>query len=232
MTRKFGHHASLQGQGIRRMGDVISLIERRRHAAAVTGRRLHRRTARVTFSFDLALPQTYLAAERVDRRLEGVRWQPAYAVALPDPDAVMAAADERALALGVPLIWPDPFPANVRPAMRAAALACELGRGAAFVLAASRLAFCGGFDLSDPEVLAEAAAAASVPLDHCLAAAGNVARDGAIADAGLRLFALGADELPVLRVDRTLFSGERRLPEAMAAISSVQSLPVRRPATA
>ena len=41
--------------------------------------------------------------------------------------------------------------------MRAAHYASQQGRGAAFVLAAGRLAFCGGFDLDDPELLAEAA---------------------------------------------------------------------------
>ena len=41
---------------------------------------------------------------------------------------------------------------------------------AAFVLAATRLAFCGGFDLEDPEILAEAAAAAGIVLDDYLQA--------------------------------------------------------------
>ena len=86
-----------------------------------------------------------------------------------------------------------------------------------FALAAGRLAFCGGFDLGDPEVLAEAAAAAGVPLDECLAAAGDASRDEHLAAAGRRLHEMGARELPVLRVGRRLFSGEGRLPEAIAA---------------
>jgi 2-hydroxychromene-2-carboxylate isomerase len=182
------------------------------------------RFARTTFSFDLALPQTYLAAERVDHLFPGVRWQPAYASAVWDGPAPMGAllarAEDRAAALGAPLILPEPLPAEVRPAMRLAALACERGRGAAFVLAAGRLAFCGGFDLGDPEVLAEAAAAAGLPLDACLAAAGDAARDAAIEEAGRRLAAGGATELPALRVGRRLFSGEERLPEAMAAATA------------
>lgn len=206
------------------MGNVISLDDRRRAHAGGAARRPRNRFARTTFSFDLGLPQTYLAAERVDRAFAGVRWQPAYATALWDGDVpaarLAAEAEERAAALGAPLIWPDRFFADVRPAMRAAALACELGRGAAFVLAAGRLAFCGGFDLGDPEVLAEAAAAAGVPLDVCLAAAGDAVRDEEIEDAGRRLQALGAGELPVLRVGRRLFSGEARLPEAVAAATA------------
>ena len=63
--------------------------------------------------------------------------------------------------------------------MRAAAYAAEQGRGRDFVLAAGRLAFCGGFDLDDPEILAEAAAAAGIPLEDCFHAAGDQRRDGA-----------------------------------------------------
>lgn len=207
------------------MGDVISLQERRRALAAGTPpRRAGGRFARTTFSFDLALPQTYLAAERVDRDFPGVRWQPAYAAAVwagPVPmEALAAEADERAAQLGVPLVWPEPLCAEVRPAMRAAALACELGRGAAFVLAASRLAFCGGFDLGDPEVLAEAAAAACIPLDRCLEAAGDSRRDAAMLDAGQRLGELGVRSLPALRVGRRLFDGESRIAEAFAAATA------------
>ncbi len=44
------------------------------------------------------------------------------------------------------------------------AYASTIGCGAQFALAAMRLAFCGGFDLEDPEILAEAAAAAGIPL--------------------------------------------------------------------
>ena len=207
------------------MGDVISLDERRRALAAGTPPQ-HRaaRVARTTVAFDLALPQTYLAAERVDRDFPGVRWQPAYASAVWDVPVPMSRlireAEQRAAEIGAPLVWPEPMPVEVRPAMRAAALACELGRGAAFVLAASRLAFCGGFDLGDPEVLAEAAAAASLPLEECLDAAGDVRRDVALLDAGHRLADLGARALPALRVGRRLFDGEGRLTEAFAAATA------------
>lgn len=206
------------------MGDLIALDDHRRTPVAAPSRGPAGRFLRTTFSFDLALPQTYLAAERVDQTFTGVRWQPAYASAVyrgPLPvDQLMAAAEGRAGALSVPLVWPEPFALEVRPAMRAAALACELGRGAAFVLAASRLAFCGGFDLGDPEVLAEAAAAACVPLEDCLAAAGDAARDIEMLATGQRLRELGAVELPTLRVGRRLFSGEERLPEAVAAATA------------
>lgn len=207
------------------MGDVISLEERRRALAAGTPRRDGERFARTTFAFDLALPQTYLAAERVDRQFPGVRWQPVYASSLWNGevplDRLTAEAADRAVSLGQPLVWPESLPPEVRPAMRVAALACERGIGARFVLAASRLAFCGGFDLGDPEVLAEAAAAASLPLDDCLVAAGDAGRDSSMEEGGRRLAALGATALPALRVGRRLFAGEQRLGEAFAAADAI-----------
>lgn len=209
------------------MGDVISLTERRaaRTPGAPAGAGAPR-AARASFFFDLALPGTYLAAERVDRLFAGVRWQPACMEAphagtlLCDPrarGAAMLEAEERAAALSIPLIWPDRFGADARPAMRVSVVACEMRRGAEFVLAASRLAFCGGFDLSDPEVLAEAAAAAALPLDRCLQAAGDQRLDDALEAEGRRLLAAGADRLPAIRVNRRLFAGEERLAEAVAA---------------
>jgi 2-hydroxychromene-2-carboxylate isomerase len=116
----------------------------------------------------------------------------------------------------MPLVWPETWPSAGRSALRVASLAAQRGRAAPFVLAASRLAFCGGYDLDDPEALAEAAAAAGLGLDESLKAAGDLRRDGALERAGLRLLAQGADELPVFVVGHVLFCGERRLGEAAA----------------
>jgi len=217
------NHDAAQGAA---MGDVISLQERRSARLAVAERRPSR--LKVTFFFDLASPFTYLAAERVDRLFPGLTWRPALTEALHAGDPLSAAADreaaqnlaeERALALHMPLVWPDGCPAGARVAMRVAALAsAEGGHAAPFVLAASRLAFCGGFDLDDPEVLAEAAAAAGLGLPEVLAAAGDRSRDGEMEATALRLLAQGATRLPVLRVGRTLYCGEGRIAEAAAAV--------------
>jgi 2-hydroxychromene-2-carboxylate isomerase len=208
------------------MGDVIRLDERRsaRHAAIsnVPSR------LKATFYFDLASPYTYLAAERVDRMFPALAWRPALSEALhagdalsasADREAAQAAAEQRALALHMPLVWPDAYPTGARVAMRVAALAAAGGGHAApFVMAASRLAFCGGFDLDDPEVLAEAAAAAGLGLPEVMAAAGDRSRDGEMEATALRLLAQGADRLPVLKVGRTLYCGEHRIAEAAAAV--------------
>ena len=207
------------------MGEVIKLSERRQ---AMRLRDSVRRRARshAEFYFDLACPFTYLAAERVEPCFDDVAWQPASTDALrrcslTDDDvsaaSVRRAAEERAAVLRLPLVWPERFPAAVPAAMRVAARAAEGGRGAAFVLAATRLAFCGGFDLDDPEILAEAAAAAGVVLDDTLHAARDEGRDGAIEATGRALLAAGADRLPALRVGRALYWGESRVGEAIAA---------------
>jgi 2-hydroxychromene-2-carboxylate isomerase len=212
------------------MGDLISLAERRAiraraHEAAGEARAaaLHpdgaRARQRVTFYFDLASPWTYLAAERVDRFGGDVRWRPVLSDGLPNlgpADGGRGRAEERAAELRLPLVWPERWPGAVPAAMRVAAMAAERAQAAPFVLAAGRLAFCGGYDLEDPEILAEAAAAAGLPLEECLTAAGRVGRDGALERTGLRLLAHGADALPALRVGRRLFCGEHRLSEAIA----------------
>ena len=206
------------------MGEVIRLSERR--DALRRRDQGRRRRSRAEFFFDLACPFTYLAAERVERSFDEVAWRPASTDALrrssPAEDdgsavALRRAAEERAAALRLPLVWPENFPSAVPAAMRVASHAAERGRGAAFVLAATRLAFCGGFDLDDPEILAEAAAAAGVVLDDTLHAARDEGRDGAIEGAGRALLAAGADRLPALRVGRALYWGEERVGEALAA---------------
>jgi 2-hydroxychromene-2-carboxylate isomerase len=128
-------------------------------------------------------------------------------------------AEARARALHLPLVWPDRFPGASPCAQRACAFACELGAGGAFALAASRLAFCGGFDLEDPETLAEAAAAAGVPLEECLAAAGETWRDGELEATARHLHAHGVTELPAIRIRGRWIQGESGLLVAGALLN-------------
>jgi 2-hydroxychromene-2-carboxylate isomerase len=215
------------------MGDVVELAVRRaeRRDRAPRGHRgevapARRDLLRTEFLFDLACPFTYLAAERVDRFFASVVWTPVSGAALTrasvaaDPAGLrrlQRAAEARAAELRMPLVWPERFPADLSAVMRVSSYAAECGRAAAFTLAAGRLAYCGGFDLDDPETIAEAAAAAGLGLDACLHAARDEARDGALEARGRRLLAAGADRLPALRVGRALFWGEQRVAEAAAA---------------
>jgi 2-hydroxychromene-2-carboxylate isomerase len=190
------------------MGEIIVLAER----LADRSRPAPGRTA--AFFFDLGCPFSYLAAERVERLLGDVAWIPTASGPLgghvwAQSPAARREAERRAVKLRLPLVWPDGFPAA--SALRAAAYAAEIGNGAPFALAASRLAFCGGFDLSDPEILAEAAAAAGVPLDECLAAAGDAQRDGPLLATARGLLARGVRELPAVRIEHRWIGGERAL---------------------
>jgi len=214
------------------MGDVISLNDWRRAGTgswtpASPEGQVHRAPA---FFFDLGCPFSYLAAERVERLLGSVAWIPTSSVALhrgsrwSDARASALArlrAEERARELRLPLVWPERFPAGVPMALRAAAHAAQLGAGAEFALAAVRLAYCGGFDLEDPETLAEAAAAAGMTLEQCLGAAGDLAHDGALNATARSLMRCGVRELPAVRVAGRYIAGERHLPEAAALLRSV-----------
>jgi predicted DsbA family dithiol-disulfide isomerase len=201
------------------VGTVVSLDSVRHPRARPSGRRAQ-------VFVDLACPFSYLAAERIQRAFTRVSWKLASNASVDrrDPAAdpsrrerIVAAAAVRAAELHLPLQWPDDFPRETPAAMRAASLAIERGRGSEFILAAGRLAFAGGFDLEDPEILAEAAAAAQLDLDECLRAARDERRDDPIEATSLRLLQAGAERLPALRVDRMLLSGERAISAYLAA---------------
>jgi 2-hydroxychromene-2-carboxylate isomerase len=203
------------------MGEVIPLAEHRtRH---LTAGRPPSRSARPVFYFDLGCPYSYLALERVDRLLPGVRWRPTLAEDLQatDPwadESARATAERRARELGLPLIWPTTNARSPRHAMRAALHAIEHDRIAQFALAAARLAFCGGYDVDHPAVLAEAAAAASLDPDRVLRAAHDERRDEALEETGRRLLAAGASCLPAFGIGRGLHCGETSIGVAAAAL--------------
>jgi 2-hydroxychromene-2-carboxylate isomerase len=187
------------------MAEVIQLMQRRpdRMLAQAPS------TAPTTLYFDLASPYTYFVAERVERRIGDALWRPA---TLPEPlprgVEHIAEAERRAHELRMPLVWPERFPLRVPTAMRVATFANELGCGPAFAVAAGRLAFCGGFDLEDPEIIAEAAAAAGVDVEGALVAAREPRRDHQIGMAGRSVSHAGGTQLPALEHERRLYCGE------------------------
>ena len=205
-------------------------VDRRRSSGTGAARARARRArgercARASSLFDLACPFTYLAAERVERAFDDVTWTPASSgrAAARAPSSTDAEARGRAraaerapraaAAAGLARALPAPVPAPcASPRSRPSTAAAR-----AFVLAAGRLAFCGGFDLDDPEILAEAAAAAGIGSSDCLHAARRRGARRRDRGGGPRLLAAGADRLPALRVGRSLFWGEERVGEAAAA---------------
>jgi 2-hydroxychromene-2-carboxylate isomerase len=202
------------------MAEVIQLMQRRPERATPAAPSM----APTTLYFDLASPYTYLVAERLERRVGGAVWRPA---TLPSPsprgEEMVAEARRRAHALRMPLVWPERFPSRVPTAMRVATYANEQGCGPAFAIAAGRLAFCGGFDLEDPEILAEGAAAAGLDVDGALIAARDPRRDHQIGMAGRAIGHAGAIALPALEHERKIYCGEPHitawLSQALGAVA-------------
>jgi 2-hydroxychromene-2-carboxylate isomerase len=209
------------------MGDLIDLqLRRTRRAQAVR--------PEPVFYFDVTCPMSYLAAERVERSLGQIDWVAIDGSALRGGDAdvivnelTRAGAELQAQAMRLPLVWPEPFSDGGARARRAASFACELGAGAAFALAAGRLAYCGGFDLDDPETLAEAAAAAGVPLTPCLEAAAETWRDDELRELGRALWAERVSEVPAISVGKHWFRGVAGLMTAGAQLR--QAVSAQRP---
>jgi 2-hydroxychromene-2-carboxylate isomerase len=118
------------------------------------------------FYFDLASPQAYLAAERVNHVLGEVpEWIPVRGEVGPFRCAEEIAAyredvERAALAQGVQALrWPEPFPADSEWALLVATYAKQIGRAVAFSLAAFRQAFAAGRDLGERDTVLLAAAA-------------------------------------------------------------------------
>jgi 2-hydroxychromene-2-carboxylate isomerase len=192
------------------VGELIFLSEH------VADRSRPNRSSPVAFFYDLGSPVSYLAAERVERTLGAVDWIPTAPLAAA-PAVSAREAELEALMLRLPLVWPD-GDGRFSGAMRAAARAAELGRSTAFALAASRLAFCGGYDLDDPEILSEAAAAAGLAPRDCLEAAGDPTWDTTLRATADGLARRGVRELPAIRVGRVYCSGREAVTEAAALV--------------
>jgi 2-hydroxychromene-2-carboxylate isomerase len=173
------------------------------------------------FYFDLACPFSYLAAEGIERTLSDVEWIPVTITTADERHpshsrAERARAELQAADLRLPLVWPDPPRARTLSALRAARFAKELEAGVQFALAAARLAFCGGFDLEDRDVLTEAAAAAGISPAACLQAARDDSKDGALQATARGLKKRGIQRLPAINVQGSWLQGEGALAGAVA----------------
>ena len=207
------------------MAEVIQLT-RRRPGPSARPVMPQAPVAPTTLYFDLASPYTYLVAERIERRVGAAMWRPAtMPTPLPRGEEVVAEAQARAAALRMPLVWPERFPSRVPTAMRVATYANEQGCCPAFAIAAGRLAFCGGFDLEDPDILAEAAAAAGLDVDGALTAAREPRRDHQIGMAGRAVGHAGGAALPALAHDRRIYCGEPHITAWLSQLGGAVARP-------
>ena len=190
---------------------------------------------RPTFYYDLGSPYAYLAAERVNGLFaeaigEAPEWQPVLLGGLferfdrdswantPAREVRVAECERRASAHALPPIrWPRPFPGDTLFAMRVATFAKEVGRTVSYSLAAFRQAFVAGRDLSDPDNVLLAAAAAELHPRAVLAAAEREAIKARLREATERAGDLGVQGVPSLVVAGEVFWGDDRLAEAAEA---------------
>jgi 2-hydroxychromene-2-carboxylate isomerase len=185
------------------------------------------------FFVDVGSPYAWLAAERVAAGALGdaVVWEPVLLGAIfasrgwgswADGDGRAEGIEEverRALAYGLgPVRWPEPWPGNMLLAMRAAVAADTLGAGRDFLLAALRLGFRDGRDLSDPAAVTDAASAAGIEGAALLAAAATPEVKAALRARTDAAIGAGVRGVPTVLVgDRALW-GDDRLGEAAALV--------------
>jgi 2-hydroxychromene-2-carboxylate isomerase len=187
------------------------------------------------FFYDLGSPYAYLAAERVnavfaEAGAQAPEWEPVLLGGLfkrfgrdswangPARDEGLRECERRAQEYGLPSIrWPEPFPGNTLLAMRAAVFAKEIGRTVSFSLAAFRQAFAAGRDLSEPDNVLLAAAAAELHPRALLAAVERDAIKARLREATERAGDLGVRGVPAVVVGKRVFWGDDRLSEAAAA---------------
>jgi 2-hydroxychromene-2-carboxylate isomerase len=171
------------------------------------------------FYYDLASPESYLAAERALHALGAVpEWIPVAGDAAfrcaTEIDAYREDIARRAAALGVmPIRWPASFPeGDLSWALLAATYAKWIGRGVAFSLAALRQAFAAGRDLTEPDNVLIAAAACEM---HPTAVVKGVELESTrrlLEESTERAAADGITELPSIWVDGQVLAGERAIP--------------------
>lgn len=182
------------------------------------------------FLLDVGSPYAYLAAERIDGLLGPVSWEPVLlggifratgggSWALTATRAAgMREVERRAVAYGLPPVrWPDPWPGDMLLAMRAATAAEMRGLGREFLLAALRLGFRDGRDLSDPAAVWDAAQTAGLEGDELLAAAAAPDVKALLRQRTEAAVALGVRGVPTTIVGDALFWGDDRLEDAAAA---------------
>jgi len=187
------------------------------------------------FFYDFSSPYAYLSAHRVEEVLPvQPRWQPILFGSLiqaigkvpwsmregPARDEQMRECEQRAAALGLPLSWPRGWPTETYSVLvlRAALVAEELGLLREFSLAAYRQGLGLGRDLTDLDVVLEAAGQAGVD-----AAAVRTGVERPDIKERLRRVTgeaqeLGVTGIPTVYTGEQLFWGDDRLTDAAAAI--------------
>jgi 2-hydroxychromene-2-carboxylate isomerase/quercetin dioxygenase-like cupin family protein len=131
------------------------------------------------------------------------------------------AAERRAAEAGLPPVrWPEGWPSDYLPAMRAVVWAGRHGAGEAFARAAMRAAFTAGVDLSTLGALRDVARTVGLDpdaLERGIAGAAIKAELRAATDRALRL---GVPGVPTTRLHDQLFWGDDRLSDVASWLAN------------
>jgi 2-hydroxychromene-2-carboxylate isomerase len=179
---------------------------------------------------DAGSPYAWLAAERALTLLPDATWEPVLLGGLfaaagrgswsqtDGRAAGIAEVERRAAAYGLgAVVWPQPWPGNMLTAMRAATAAARIGAAQPFLLAALRLGFREGRDLSERAAVRKAARLAGLDPDAIDAAVEDPAIKQELRERTAAAHALGVVGVPTTLVGEQVFWGDDRLEAAAAA---------------
>jgi 2-hydroxychromene-2-carboxylate isomerase len=193
------------------------------------------RVAAPVFYFDFNSPYAYLAGERIEGMIPGVEWRPiAFPILLQrlgrleqvlqrDFPNVLPIVRERAAERGLPPVEPPPgWPIetwSLGP-LRAAVFAADRGRGPEFARSAFRQVFVASRSLTDPAVLADAAAEAGLDPDEVADAIQRPDIKERLKQNTNGAFERGITGIPTVEIGDELFWGDDHLEEATAAAAA------------
>ena len=184
------------------------------------------------FYLDVAVPEAYLAAERILPLMPvPCEWIPVVDAELPAGGwGAWRCAEEREIELSQfertaasrglqPIRWPAELPFDSSLALRAATYAKGAGKVVAFSLAAFRQAYAGGRDLSEEDNVAIVGAACEIHPRALLTGAATRGTRTSLARATALARERGVRSVPAVWVAGEVFHGDAELERAAAALA-------------
>jgi 2-hydroxychromene-2-carboxylate isomerase len=184
------------------------------------------------FYLDVAVPEAYLAAERILSLMPvPCEWIPVVDAELPSGGwGAWRCAEEREIELSQfertaaarglqPVRWPADLPFDSSLALRAATYAKGAGKVVAFSLAAFRQAYAGGRDLSEDDNVAIVGAACEIHPRALLTGAATRGTRTSLARATALARERGVRSVPAVWVAGEVFHGDAELERAAAALA-------------
>jgi 2-hydroxychromene-2-carboxylate isomerase len=184
------------------------------------------------FYLDVAVPEAYLAAERILSLMPvPCEWIPVVDAELPgggwgawrcaeEREIELSQVERTAAARGLqPVRWPAELPFDSSLALRAATYAKGAGKVVAFSLAAFRQAYAGGRDLSEEDNVAIAGAACEIHPRALLTGAATRGARTSLARATELGRERGVRSVPAVWIAGEVFHGDAELERAAATLA-------------